>query len=133
MTIAHALEHLVDVDVGHHARRPVRNEQAVDQRLQAVGLGDDDARVLALVRRQFGLEQLRGAAHAAQRVLDLVREVAQQLAVGFGQPELALLAVDLQLLLDLRHLEHHRGRLAELRGRRHLHVQEARAPRAAVP
>ena len=75
-------QHLVDV---HRAdvRRPVRREQAVHQRLQPVGLLDDDLRVLAQVRPvELALEQLRRAAKPAERVLDLVREVADQLAVG---------------------------------------------------
>jgi hypothetical protein len=64
------------------ARQPVRRQQPVDQRLQPVGLADDHLRVLDQVRRvELALEQLRRAADAAERVLDLVREAADQLAV----------------------------------------------------
>ena len=62
----------------------VRRQQAVDQRLQAVGLLDDDLGVFAQRprARQLQLQQLRRAADAAERVLDLVRQVADQLLVG---------------------------------------------------
>ncbi len=42
---AHALAHLVDVDVADDVGLPVRREQPVDQQLQPVGLLDDDLRV----------------------------------------------------------------------------------------
>ena len=82
-------------------RRAVRREQAVHQRLQPVGLLDDDLRVFAqLGSVELALEQLRRAAQAAQRVLDLVREVADQLAVGLLLVDQPLLARQAQLLLD---------------------------------
>jgi len=52
-------------------------------------------------RLDFHLEQLRGATDAPQRVLDLVREVADQLLRDLGLVERALLAVLARLLLDL--------------------------------
>jgi hypothetical protein len=51
---------------------------------------------------QFALQQLRRAADAAQRVLDLVRQVAHQLAVGLLLLGQLLLARGLQLLVDGR-------------------------------
>jgi hypothetical protein len=55
----------MDVDVTDHMRFAMRREQAVDQGLQTVGLGDDDLRVLLQFgRRQFGVKQLRCAAYA---------------------------------------------------------------------
>ena len=58
-------------------------EQAVDQRAQPVGLADDDARVfLQFLVRQLAFEQLRGAAQAAERILDLVRELARHHAAA---------------------------------------------------
>ena len=52
------------------------------QRLQAVGLADDHLRVLGQLRPvEFAFEKLRGAANAAQRVLDLVRKAADEVAV----------------------------------------------------
>ncbi len=50
---------------------------------------------------QLPVEQLRRAADAAQWVLDLVREVANQLAGGLALVEQALLACDLELLVDM--------------------------------
>ena len=52
-----------------------------------------------------------------------MRQVAQQLTVGFGQTNLTLFTVDLQLLLDLGDLEHERDRIAELHRRCHTHRQ----------
>ena len=98
----------MDVDVGHHLRAPVRREQAVHQRLQAVGLVDDDLRVFGeLTAGHFHGQQLRCTADAAQRVLDLVRQVAHQLLVGLRQAVRALFAVEADLLLDLDQLDQH--------------------------
>ena len=95
----------------------VRREQAVDQRLQAVGLVDDDLGVLGQrARLDLHLQQLRRAADAAERVLDLVREVADQLLVGLGLVERALLAVLPRLLLDLDHLDQHDVRASRRSG-----------------
>ena len=67
---------------GARLRQAVRREQPVHQRLQAVGFLDDHLRVLVQLRPlELALEQLRRAADAAERILDLVREVADQLAV----------------------------------------------------
>jgi hypothetical protein len=57
-------------------------------------------------RRQLELEQLGRAADAAERVLDLVRQVADQFLVGLALVEDALLAVELQLLHVLAQLDH---------------------------
>ncbi len=102
----------------------MRHQQAIDQRVQPIGLGDDDARVLALlVARQLSFEQLRRSTHAAQRVLDFVRKVAQQLAVCFSQADLPLFAVDFQLLLDLGDFEHQRNVFDKLHRCDHAHQQ----------
>ena len=91
-------------------RQPVRRQQPVDQRLQAVGLADDHLRVLEQLRPvELALEQLRRAADAAQRILDLVREAADQVAVRLLLLEQALLARDLQLLVDVAELDQQRG------------------------
>ena len=104
----HAHEDLVDVRAPVR-RQPVRREQPVDERLQAVGLADDHLRVLDERRPvELALEELRRAADAAQRILDLVREAADQLAVRLLLLEQALLARDLQLLVDVAELEQQR-------------------------
>ena len=109
------------------------HQQAIDQRVQPISLGDDDARVLALfVTRKLCFEQLRRSTHAAQRILDFMREVAQQLAVRFSQPDLAFFAVHLQLLLDLGDFKHQRNVFDKLHGGHYatavLHVQCGAAP-----
>jgi hypothetical protein len=63
-------------------------------------------------RSELALEQLRRAAQAAERVLDLVREVADQLAVRLLLRLDARLALDAQLLLDRAQL----GEQAEAEG-----------------
>ncbi|MCY1295402.1 hypothetical protein D9M70_447430 [compost metagenome] len=105
---AHPLQHLVDVQARHDMRMAVRLQQPVHQCLQAIRLLDDDLRVFAQrALRQLELQQLRGAADAAERVLDLVRQVADQFLVGRGQVEDALLAVAAHLLLVGEDLHHH--------------------------
>ena len=52
------------------ARAPVRCQQPVDQRLQPVGLVDDDLGVLdQFARFELHLQQLGRAADAAERIL----------------------------------------------------------------
>ena len=87
----------------------MRREQPVDERLQPVRLADDHLRVFAQLRPvELALEQLRGAADAAQRILDLVREAADQFAVRLLLLQQPLLARDLQLLVDVPELEQQR-------------------------
>jgi hypothetical protein len=101
----------VNVDVAHHVRTAVRREQPIDQRLQPVGLVHDDLGVFGqLGCRQLHRQQLSGTADAAQRVLDLVRQVADQLAVGLDLVQRALFAILARLLLDLDHLHQHQLR-----------------------
>jgi hypothetical protein len=82
-------------------------------KLQAVGFLDDHLRVFPQLRAlELALQQLRRAAQAAERVLDLVREVADQLAVRLLLRLDARLALDAQLLLDRAQL----GEQAEAEG-----------------
>jgi inorganic triphosphatase YgiF len=110
----------------------VRTEQAVHQFLQAVGLLDDDLGVFVQLRvGEFALEQLRRAADAAERVLDLVGEVADQLAVGLLLLGQTLLARRFQLLVDVAELEqqadaarfHRSNRAIEVQGLRTMPVR----------
>src|SRR6185437_11661331 len=83
-----AHEHLVDVDAPIR-RRAMRSEQAVDERTQPIGLGDDHLRVFGERRpRELAFEQLRGAANAAERILDLVREIKNPLGGIRGAAQL---------------------------------------------
>ena len=106
----------------------VRRQQAVHQRLQTVGLVDDDLGVFAqLAAVDLHLQQLRRATDAAQRILDLVGEVVEQLLVGLGLVGQALLALlarlqfqrqqlddEFAIALGLRHDHVHRQQLAAL-------------------
>ena len=57
--------------------------------------------------RQFQLQQLGRAADAAQRVLDFMRQVADQLLVDLALVEYALLAVEFELLHVFAQLDQH--------------------------
>ncbi len=76
--------------------------------------------------RQFVLQQLGGAADAAERILDFVRQVADQLAVGLLLLDQALLAGGGQVVLDGLQFEQqaHSGRdFRAQRGHRAVDVQ----------
>jgi hypothetical protein len=91
----------------------MRREQPVDQRLQAVGLADDHLRVFDQGRPvELALEKLRGTANSAQRILDFVRKATNQFAIRLLLLEEALLARDLELLIDVAKLEQQRRRIA---------------------
>ena len=70
---------------------------------------------IEVARLDLHLQQLRRAANAAQRVLDLVREVADQFLVGLRLVEQALFAVLPHLLLQRRHLDDQLAGLVALR------------------
>ena len=77
----------------------------VDQRGEAVGLADDHARCTRAARSlEFALEQLRGAAQAAERILDLVRELPNHLAAAVEPREELVLARDALALRGVRDL-----------------------------
>ena len=88
----------MDIHIAHLVRVTVRRQQPVHQALQAVGLVDDDLGVFGQRRvgqLQFHCKQLRSAAQAAQRVLDFMGQVADQVLVRLGllaQAFFALLA-----------------------------------------
>src|SRR5882672_2966402 len=95
-------------------RGAVRGQQAVHERLQAVGLLDDDPGVFAQARSvQLALEKLRRAPQSAEWVLDLVREVADQFPVCPMLRHALLLALDAQSLVDRAQLEQ-KSRLLEV-------------------
>ena len=79
---AHSFQYLMDIERTEMGR-VLRREQFFHQRTQAICFLNDDLGVFAQSRFfQFVLQQLRSTAYAAQRVLDLVRQVAQQHAIG---------------------------------------------------
>src|SRR6266700_1079041 len=80
--------------------------------LQRLGSVSDDVekRLRELDQRrtiELVLEQLRGAANAAQWILDLVREAAYQVPIGLLLLQQALLARDLELLVDVSEFQDH--------------------------
>ena len=78
----------------------------VEQVGEPVGLADDDARVFAQRRiEQLALEQLRGAAQAAQRIFDLVRELANHQPAAAELREQRVLARQAPVLRDVLDLE----------------------------
>ena len=89
----HVLAELVHVDQ-RLLRRARRAEHGVDQRGEPVGFADDDAGVFAQVLVQLALEQLRRAAQAAERILDLVRELPNHLAAAVEARHQLVLARD---------------------------------------
>ncbi len=120
----HALADLMDVHVTHHMRAAVRCEQTVHQRLQAVGLVDDDLRVFGeLLVVELQLQELRRPADATERVLDLVGQVADQFLVGLRLIDQTLLAFLARLLLQRQQLD---DDLAPVLGLRHHHMHRQR-------
>src|SRR5215471_17653345 len=108
------------------ARRAVGCQQPVNQALQAVCFPDDHLGVLDQRRAvELTLEQLCGPADAAERILDLVREIANELAICLLLLEQPLLAGDLELLIDVPEFEqecssirfHRRHRAREMQPR----------------
>ncbi len=66
---------------GLQIRFPARHESTVDECCKPIDLVDDHTRVLGQwTVVELPLQQLRGTAHAAERVLHLVRELAHDLA-----------------------------------------------------
>ena len=91
-------------------RQLVRHQQAIDQILQAVSLGDDDLGVLNQLRRgEFTLKQLCGTAQTTQRIFDLVRKVANQLTISLILLGDFCFASDLLLLIDVAEFDDQTG------------------------
>jgi hypothetical protein len=94
------LQHVLRDDVHAQAlafQLRARAEQAIHEIAQAIRLADHDARVVAQRPfRQLALEQLRGAANAAERIFYLVRNAAYDGARGLLGVLQVLLAADTQ-------------------------------------
>ena len=115
---AHALEHLVDVEQ-RRPRQPMRRKQSIHQRLQPVRFLHDDLGILVQVGAfELAIQELCRAADAAERILDLVRQVADELPVGLALVEQAFLTRDPELLLDVAELEQETAVMREFH-RRH--------------
>src|SRR3546814_12723436 len=76
----HPLAQLVNIEGRLTQRLALRGYQPIDQAGQAIGLGNDDLRVLVqIIRTQLHVQQLRGPTYPTQRIFDLVGEIAQGL------------------------------------------------------
>jgi len=91
--------------------------------VEPIGFIHDHPYHLGVGARAGRFEKLRRATDAAQWVLDLVRQIANQLLVGLGLLGQALLAVLLDLLLKRQQLD---NRLACCIGLRHHHMHRHR-------
>jgi PAS domain-containing protein len=109
-----AAEHLLDISAKALSRQKLvalftNGEELGALCEQAIGLLDDHLRVFAqrtqVHVRQFEFQHLCRAADAPERVLDLVREVADQFLVGLALVEEALFAIELELLDVLAQLD----------------------------
>ncbi|MNV24276.1 hypothetical protein D3C71_1153340 [compost metagenome] len=111
----------MNIDVTHQVGMAMGCQQPIYQALQAVGLVDDDLGVLGqFAAFKLHLQQLRSTANPAQRVLDLVGQVADQLLVGLGLVQQALLAVLAGLLLQRPQLHQDFADLLRI-GHAHMH------------
>ena len=107
--------------------RPLVGEHfhAVDELHDAVGLVADQPRQGAIVVGGRLFEQLRRAADAGERILDLVREHGRQRDDRAGGPAMGELAV--HLVGDRALLQHDDHVIRPLRQRRHIEVDQALA------
>ena len=123
----HVIEHDVDVDrlaldralVGEHLH-------AVDELHDAVGLVADQPRQRAVVVVDRLLEQLRGAANAGQRILDLVRQHGGERDHRARRAAMGELAV--HLVGDGALLQHHHDVVRPLRQRRDVQIDRRDRP-----
>src|ERR1700733_11855755 len=96
-----ALQQLVHVDQLLRRRTP-GPEHGIEKIGQTVRFADDDARVFSQRRiEEFPLEQLRGAAQAAERVFDFVRELADHQSAPAQLSEQRVLASQAAMLSDV--------------------------------
>ena len=119
----HMVEHDMDVDRVALDRPLVGKDlHAVDQRDDAVGLVGDEPGQRAILVAQPAFQQLRGAADARQRVLDLVREHRRQAGHRAGGAAMRHLAVD--LVGHRAFLEHHDDRAGQLGDRSDIEIDD---------
>ncbi len=87
-------------------RRTSGTQHRVQQICEAIRLADDHARVFAQRRiQEFPLEQLRGAAQAAERIFDLMRELAHHQAASAQLRQQRVLASQAPMLRDVFDLQ----------------------------
>ena len=117
------LDEFVDID-GLLVGRPAGAEQRVDQRREAIGFADHDVGVFAqLVLAELAFEQLRGATDAAERILDLVRQLPNHLASCAVLDQQRVFAADLRAARNVDNL-HEQARVVDI-NRRYVAVDHA--------
>ena len=125
---AHVIEHVVDVDGLLRQRALVAEHfHAVDEIADAVGLRADQLRQRAVGVVDVLLEQLRGAADAGQRVLDLVGEHRGEPRYRARRRAMRELALDHLGHIALLQHQHDKARL--VRQRTAVNVDQLRALR----
>jgi hypothetical protein len=119
------IEHRMDIDRFARQRALVGEHfHLVDEVADAIGLGADQPGERAVVLRfERRLDQLRRAADARQRVLDLVGQHAGEAGDGAGRAAMGELAIELEGDRALLHQQDHRAGL--LAQRRQLQVDDA--------
>ena len=86
------------------------SQQGVNERRQAIRFADDDVGVFVqLLVVQLPFQELRRAAYAAQRVLDLMGKLPNHLAAGAMLNQQSVLAADLRAPRDVSNLDEHAG------------------------
>src|ERR1700723_2621183 len=108
-----ALQQLVHVDQLLRWRAP-GPEHGIEKIGQTVRFADDDARVFAQRRiQEFPFEQLCGAAQAAERVFDFVRELADHQTASSQLRQQSVLASQAPMLRDVFDFQQQPGLVSE--------------------
>src|SRR3546814_3374614 len=102
----HPLAQLVNIEGRLTQRLALRGYQPIDQAGQAIGLGNDDLRVLVqIIRTQLHVQKLRGPTYPTQRIFDLVGEIAQGLSLRGQLIAKLLMAIQQNMELDHANLQ----------------------------
>ena len=96
----------MNIDVVDDTGHAVGRKQPIDQGLQPVGLLDNHAGVFVQFGvGQFALQQLRCAANPAERVFNLMGQVAHQFAAHLSRLQKPIFPIGTQALINFAQLE----------------------------